>query len=140
MNLYEYIARKTNYDPQTVLVTVDFINALIKRDLSYETRKEVLRSTFNTCTFSDSEIEAFANGKVPAEYGVVPVDVVVQRLYRIYVQVPKDSDSSMVKEAAKQQILDEGLNESDLSPEWDIERDDIISMDIDWEGVQEADE
>ena len=140
IKIVEYISRKTNYDSQTTLMISDLIDTLINLAIPYAQRRAILRYTLNTCTFTDKEIESFAKGEVPTEYQVVPVEATVTRLYRIYVKVPKGSDSSMIKDAAKKQILDNGLDESDLAPDWDIERDDIVNLGIDWAGVQEADE
>ena len=140
IKITEYISRKTNYTTETVLLISDLIDTLIKLGLPYGTREAILRYTLNACTFTDKDIKCFAHGVAPEEYEMVPVEATVTRLYRIYVKVPKGSDSSMIKDVAKKQILDNGLAESDLAPDWDIERDDIVDLGIDWAGVQEADE
>lgn len=140
MNIREYITRKTNYDAQTVMFISDLIDSLVKLNLPYGTREAILQNTLGTCTFTNHEIESFAKGEVPTEYEVVPVDVRMYRMYRVYVRVPKGSENEAVKEAAKRHILNNGLDDTDLVPDWGIEEDDICGMDIDWEGAQEADE
>lgn len=137
IEITEYIAKKTSYDARTTLFISDMIDALIRSGLPYKTRKDILRYALNDNTFTDKEIECFAMGEAPALYEIVPVDVSVVRGYRIHVKVPKGSDSNMVKTAAKEQIINYGLEESELDPCLDIERDDIMSMNVDWDGVQD---
>ena len=137
-----YLVRNTDYCVETRNLIENVINSIVRNTLLMNTELKtlMLKEALKGMGFSDEQLTAFAKGEVPTEYQVVPVEATVTRLYRIYVKVPKGSDSSMIKDVAKKQILDNGLDESDLAPDWDIERDDIVDLGIDWAGAQEADE
>lgn len=137
-----YLFHNTRYCVETRNLIEDVINSIVHNTpfLNVQLKTLMLKEALRGMDFSEEQLTAFSKGEVPTEYQVVPVEATVTRLYRIYVKVPKGSDSSMIKDAAKKQILDNGLDESDLAPDWDIERDDIVDLGIDWAGAQEADE
>ncbi len=137
-----YLFHNTRYCVETRNLIEDVINSIVHNTpfLNVQLKTLMLKEALRGMDFSEEQLTAFAKGEVPTEYQVVPVEATVTRLYRIYVKVPKGSDSSMIKDAARKQILNNGLDESDLAPDWDIERDDIVDLGIDWAGAQEADE
>lgn len=140
MSILEYLKQNTTYSPETCKILQDTIDAVSCANIPLTEKERILRGCMEDATFSDGEITAFAQYMVPEKNEIVPVDVAVVRVYRIYVKVPKGSDGNAVKKAAREEILNYGLEESELDPCWDIEEDDIRSLDIDWEGAHDEDE
>ena len=66
----------------------------------------------------------------------VPVDVSVVRYYRLYVDVQEDATDHEIRKAASQLILDDSdvLNHSE-DPSIDVEEQDIVSVNIDHDGM-----
>lgn len=141
MTIHEYLKQNTAYSLDAVNVIESTISAVSELPIAPEKRADFLREILSDGTFSDEEIACFAVGKTPEQkYELVPVDTVVQRSYIVWVRVPKGSDSDAVKEAARKQIINEGLSEEELDPGLDIEEEDICGMDVDWEGAYDEDE
>lgn len=133
-----YLARATEYCAETRNLIEDVIVSIQNRDyLSPSIKRGILSDALKGMGFSDEQLMAFANCKIPTDYLLVPVNVAVNRYYRIWVRVPNGSDSAAVKEAAKKQITENGLNDTDLDMDLnEIEGEDIAYVDIDWCGAQ----
>ena len=134
-----YLARATEYCAETRNLIEDVITAVQQRyALVPGVKKALLSNMLKGMGFSDEQLTAFANCAIPTDYLLVPVDVEVKRHYRIWVRVPKGSDSATVKKAAKKQIMENGLNDTDLDMELnEIEEEDIMDVAIDWCGAQQ---
>lgn len=70
----------------------------------------------------------------------VPVKVCIKRYYIMYVEVSIDSGNMDVHREAIKQIKEFGEDTLMLDPEMEIEDDDILGSDVDWDGVQYNDE
>ena len=133
-----YLARATEYCAETRNLVEDVIVSVQNRYyLVPPQKKAILCDALKGMGFSDEQLTAFANGKIPPEYQLVPTYVCVKRYYRIWNRVPVDAESSDVIKAATKQILEDGLDEGDLNMELnEIEEDDIVEIGIDWCGAQ----
>ena len=140
MSILEYLKQNTTYSPETCKILQDTIEEVSCANIPLTEKERILRGCMEDATFSDGEITTFAQNMVPEKFVTVPVDVSVVRGYRIYVKVPKGSDSDAVKKATKEEIINYGLEESELDPDLDIEEDDIRCIDVDWEGAYDEDE
>ena len=85
--------------------------------------------------FSDEQLRAFSNGRIPEEYQIISVDVAVKRVYNIDVRVPVGCDSPDVWKAAKKEASRMLLTDDDLVPDIDVEEDDVTIVNIDWESA-----
>ena len=70
----------------------------------------------------------------------VPVNVCIKRYYRIYVDVPVDSENEDVYAAVKNMIIEQGDDALTPDPDLEIEESDILGSDVDWDGVQFGDD
>ena len=133
-----YLARATEYCAETRNLIEDVIVGVQNRSfLVPEVKKQMLSDMLKGMCFSEEQLTAFANCEIPTDYLLVPVNVEVNRYYRIWVRVPNGSGSETVKKAAKKQITENGLNDTDLDMDLnEIEEDDIAYVDIDWCGAQ----
>ena len=133
-----YLARATEYCAETRNLIEDVIVGVQHHDYMSEYMKmRLLQYQLKGMGFSDEQLAAFAKGEIPTEYQLVPCDVCVNRVYRVWTRVPTSvQNNDDVRKIVKKQILDNGLNESDLVPDFDIEEDDIGGIDIDWCGAQ----
>ena len=133
-----YLARATEYCAETRNLIEDVIVGVQSREYMADcTKKQILSQQLKGMGFSSEQLTAFAEGRIPTEYKLIPCDVCVTRMYRVWVRVPTSvNNSDDVRKIAKKQILDNGLNESDLVLDFDIEEDDIGGIDVDWCGAQ----
>lgn len=133
-----YLARATEYCAETRNLIENVITSIQNRGfLNSGTKELMLIDALKGMGFSQEQLAAFANCKIPTDYLLVPVNVAVNRYYRIWVRVPNGSGSETVKEAAKKQIMENGLNDTDLDMDLnEIEEGDIAYVDIDWCGAQ----
>ena len=132
-----YLARATEYCAKTRNLIEDVIVAIQDRDYMPDCmKKQILSEQLKGMGFSDEQLEAFAKGGIPTEYQLVPCDVCVTRMYRVWTRVSIGARTDDVRKAAAKQSLNDGLHESDLVPDFDIEEDDIGGIDIDWCGAQ----
>ena len=132
-----YLARATEYCAETRNLIEDVINAIASRDyVEPYTRFAMMKDALHGMGFDDDQLFAFANGKIPTEHQIVPVNVEMVRYYRTYVRVPIGANAGIIEEAARKQVLEEGEKTLDQDPGMEIERDDILSTEIDWEGAQ----
>ena len=134
-----WLVRNTDYCAETRNLIEDVIVSVQNRDfLSPATKKEILCDALKGMGFSTEQLAAFAKGGLPIEYKTVPVDVKVDRYYRVYVRVPACEESNEnIRKDVKAQIV----NEQDkclmtLDPDLEIEEDDIDVIRIDWDGEQ----
>lgn len=132
-----YLARATEYCAETRNLVEDVINSISSREyIDPCTRFTMLRDALRGMGFNDEQLAAFASGKIPTEYQVVPVNLKIARYYRTYVRVPIGANSGIIEEAARKQVLEEGEKTLDQDPGMEIERDDILSTEIDWDGAE----
>lgn len=133
-----YLARATEYCAETRNLVEDVITAVQQRNyLVPEVKKQMLSDMLKGMCFSEEQLTAFSKGEIPTDYLLVPVNVAVNRYCRIWVRVTSGSGSETVKKAAKKQITENGLNDTDLDMDLnEIEEDDIAYVDIDWCGAQ----
>ena len=133
-----YLARATEYCAETRNLIEDVIVGVQNHCYMSDIVKQALLSKqLKGMGFSDEQLRAFSKGKIPTEYKLVPCDVCVTRMYRVWARVPTSiHNNDDVRKIAKKQILDNGLNERDLVLDFDIEEDDIGGIDIDWCGAQ----
>lgn len=74
-------------------------------------------------------------------YVTLPVDLAVNRNYRIYVNVPEGAGQNTVQAAVLRYIQNNGLDDSDLSLELsEVEEADINGFVPDWDGAWTSDE
>ena len=134
-----YLVRNTDYCAETRNLIEDVINSIaIQCDcLSVEKKKSILRDALQGMGFSEEQLDAFADGRIPTEYKIVPMDVKIDRYYRTYVRVPicEDNDENIEKDVKAQIVRDQDKCLT-LDPDLDIEEDDIEVMSIDWDGEQ----
>lgn len=132
-----YLARATEYCAETRNLVEDVINAIASREyIDPCTKFIMLRDALHGMEFNEEQITAFASGKIPTEYQVVPVDLKIARYYRTYVRVPMEANAGTIEEAARKQVLEEGKKTLDQDPDMDIEEDDIMMTVIDWDGAE----
>lgn len=134
--LGDYLCRATEYCAETRNLVEDVITAVWNRSyLSPFAKKTMLSDMLKGMGFSNEQLEAFANCRIPEEYQMVPVNVGIKRYYRTWVRVQKTKDRELVKEAAKKQILNHGDHALELDHDLDIEEDDIEFIEVDWDGA-----
>ena len=132
-----YLARATEYCAETRNLVEDVINSISSREfIDPCTRFTMLRDALHGMGFNDEQLVAFAYGKIPTEYQVVPVNLKIARYYRTYVRVPMEANAGTIEEAARKQVLEEGEKTLEQDPDMDIEEDDIMMTDIDWDGAE----
>jgi hypothetical protein len=132
-----YLARATEYCAETRNLIEDVINSISSREyIEPYTRFVMLRDALHGMGFNDKQLTAFAYGKIPAEYQVVPVNLKIVRYYRTYVRVPMEANAETIEEAARKQVLREGEKTLDQDPGMGIEKDDILRTEIDWDGAE----
>lgn len=72
---------------------------------------------------------------------IIPVDLSVERHYRIYVNVENGAGSKEVHKAVLKYVQTNGLDDTDLDLELpEIEESDINGIVPDWDGVWTSDE
>ena len=133
-----YLTRATEYCAETRNLIEDVIRSVAEQNdfLSVEAKQAILRDALQSMGFSEEQLAAFAKGELPTEYQVVPVEVTVKQLYRLYVRVPCGATVNDVAKVVKERVLNGEISDADLSPEWDIEEDDIVETVVDWDGAQ----
>lgn len=133
-----WLVRNTEYCAETRNLIEDVIVAVQNHDyLAPATKTELLSEALRGMGFSREQLVAFAKGGLPIEYKIVPVDVKVDRYYRVYVRVPACEESNEnIKKDVKAQIVEEQDKCLTPDPCLEIEEDDIDVIRIDWDGEQ----
>ncbi len=134
--LGDYLCRATEYCAETRNLVEDVITAIWNRSyLSPFAKKTMLADMLKGMGFSNEQLEAFANCRIPEEYQIVPVEARISRFYRTYVRVPRGTSQADVKAAALKQITTDMDNCIELDEDMGIEEDDVLSLGIDWDGI-----
>ena len=135
-----WLARNTDYCAETRNLIEDVINSITQQNdfLSIDAKKAILRDALQGMGFSEEQLAAFAKGGLPIEYKTVPVDVKVDRYYRVYVRVPicEESNENIRKDVKAQIVNEQDKCLTELDPDLEIEEDDIDVIRIDWDGEQ----
>ncbi len=131
--IIEYVQENLSIDSTTVRLVRNAIDYAEK--LSENARQAVLTDLLDGIGFTDNELAAFACGKSP-QREVYPANVVISRSYRTYVHVRPGRSTDEIKKAVIEHIVDGQdavLNDDETM---DIEADDILDVDIDFDGIQ----
>ena len=134
-----WLVRNTEYCAETRNLIEDVIVAVQNHDyLAPATKTELLFEALKGMGFSREQLAAFAKGGLPIEYKIVPVDVKVDRYYRVYVRVPacEESNENIRKDVKAQIVNEQDKCLTELDPDLEIEEDDIDVIRIDWDGEQ----
>ena len=133
-----YLVRNTDYCAETRNLIEDVVRSITEQNdfLSTDAKKAILRDALQGMGFSDEQLTAFAKCEIPTEYKTVPVEVGIRRLYRLYIRVPMNAGTEEVVKETDRKILNDGVEDCDLEPDFDIEEEDILGHDIDWEGAE----
>ena len=135
--IMEYLEKRLTCSLGERLLIRSVMEAIVEQSSLVLTEKiNLLRKALLPYGFGPEELYAFAQDKVP-QYQIVPVEARIQRAYRIYVRVPAAAGQEAVKRTALRQILNG--EQMDLMEDVDIEEDDVLCMDVDWDGAANDD-